>query len=220
MSVQAAVSVPARDFLLGETLSNGTNLQLRVNVVIPTGEAAIPYLWVSNIPADEVEPMLGADPDVRVVEVVERNGDITLAKVDWRTVSAHLLELIVDSNAILAQALGNEGTWSLHLRFPDQEQLAEFYHRCTDHGITLTIESIDNDGWDAGRPKLPLTDLQKETLRTAFEVGYFDVPRQGTLVDLAEELGISDSAVSQRLRRGLAGLVESTVVRDEPVEAR
>lgn len=220
MSVQAAVSVPARDFLLGETLNDGADVQLRVNVVIPTGEAAIPYLWVSNIPADQVERTLGSDPDVRVVDVVERNGDIALAKVRWRSVTAQLLELLVESNAILAEALGNEGSWSLSLRFPDQEELAEFYQRCTDRGITMTVESVDTNSWDGGRSTLPLTDLQKEALRTAFETGYFEVPRDGTLVDLAEELGVSDSAVSQRLRRGIASLVESTVVRREPVEDR
>lgn len=218
MSVQAAVSVPARDFLLGETLKDGADVELRVNVVIPTGEAAIPYLWVSNIPADQVERTLSSDPDVRVVDVVERNGDIALAKVRWRSVSAQLLELLVESNAILAEAMGNEGSWSLSLRFPDQEGLAEFYQRCTDRGITMTIESVDTNSWDGGRSNLPLTDLQKEALRTAFETGYFEVPRDGTLVDLAEELGISDSAVSQRLRRGIASLVETTVVRREPVE--
>lgn len=220
MSVQAAVSVPAGDFLLGETLNDGADVQLRVNVVIPTGEAAIPYLWVSNIPADQVERTLGSDPDVRVVDVVERNGDIALAKVRWRSVSAQLLELLVESNAILAEAMGNEGSWSLSLRFPDQEELAEFYQRCTDRGITLTVESVDTNSWDGGRSTLPLTDLQKEALRTAFETGYFEVPRDGTLVDLADELGVSDSAVSQRLRRGIANLVESTVVRREPVEDR
>lgn len=220
MSVQAAVSVPARDFLLGETLNDGADVQLRVNVVIPTGEAAIPYLWVSNIPPDQVERTLSSDPDVRVVDVVERNGDIALAKVRWRSVSAQLLELLVESNAILAEALGNEGSWSLSLRFPDQEELAEFYQRCTDRGITMTVESVDTNSWDGGRSTLPLTDLQKEALRTAFETGYFEVPRDGTLVDLADELGVSDSAVSQRLRRGIASLVESTVVRREPVEDR
>lgn len=218
MSVQAAISVPARDFLLGETLNDGADVQLRVNVVIPTGEAAIPYLWVSNIPADEVERTLGADPDVRVVDVVDRNGDKALAKVRWRSVSAQLLELLVESNAILAQALGNRGSWSLSLRFPNQEELAEFYQRCTDRGITMTIESVDTTSWDGGGSGLPLTDLQKEALQTAFEAGYFEVPRHGTLVDLAEELGVSDSAVSQRLRRGIAGLVESTVERGDPVE--
>lgn len=220
MNVQAAVSVPARDFLLGETLNDGADVQLRVNVVIPTGEAAIPYLWVSNIPPDQVERTLSSDPDVRVVDVVERNGDIALAKVRWRSVSAQLLELLVESNAILAEALGNEGSWSLSLRFPDQEELAEFYQRCTDRGITMTVESVDTNSWDGGRSTLPLTDLQKEALRTAFETGYFEVPRDGTLVDLADELGVSDSAVSQRLRRGIASLVESTVVRREPVEDR
>lgn len=205
------MSVPATDFLMGETLSNGTDVQLRLNVVIPTGETAIPYLRVSNVPADEVESVLGTDPDVRMVDVLQRDDDGALTRIEWHPTTARLLERIVESKAILVDAKGRNGSWSLRLNFPDQSQLAEFYRQCVEEGITVTLESISHGGVDGSGDHRSLTELQLETLRTALEAGYFEVPRRATLVDIAEELGVSDSAVSQRLRRGLGTLLEASL---------
>ena len=52
-----------------------------------------------------------------------------------------------------------------------------------------------------------LTPRQEETLRTALEAGYFSVPRDVTAGELAEMMGISKSALLERLRRGQAGLL-------------
>lgn len=44
-----------------------------------------------------------------------------------------------------------------------------------------------------------ITDKQREAIRIAVENGYYEKPRRATLADLAEQLDISRSAVSQRL---------------------
>jgi hypothetical protein len=61
-----------------------------------------------------------------------------------------------------------------------------------------------------------LTVEERETLRTALEMGYFEAPRATTLVDIADELGRSDVEVSQQLRRGMGTALRSTTVLDEP----
>lgn len=45
-----------------------------------------------------------------------------------------------------------------------------------------------------------LTEKQWEALRVAHDKGHYSSPRGGHLDEIAEELGISKSAVSQRLR--------------------
>lgn len=45
-----------------------------------------------------------------------------------------------------------------------------------------------------------ITDKQMEAVRTADTLGYFDKPRRADLGDVADELGISPSAVSKRLK--------------------
>jgi len=42
---------------------------------------------------------------------------------------------------------------------------------------------------------------QQEALSLAFDRGYFEIPRRVTLVELGDEVGVSDQALSERLRR-------------------
>ncbi len=57
-----------------------------------------------------------------------------------------------------------------------------------------------------------LTMTQTRTLLDALERGYYQVPRQTTLVELADMYGVSDQAVSERLRRATAKLIESSLL--------
>lgn len=52
-----------------------------------------------------------------------------------------------------------------------------------------------------------LTTKQRETLELALESGYYERPRTVDLTYLAEELGVSKSAVSQRLRTAETKLI-------------
>lgn len=54
-----------------------------------------------------------------------------------------------------------------------------------------------------------ITQRQQEAVRTALEIGYYDRPRTATLNDLAQRLGITKSAVSQRLNAAETKLVKS-----------
>lgn len=54
-----------------------------------------------------------------------------------------------------------------------------------------------------------ITDKQREALKLAIEMGYYETPRQSTLSDLANELGVTESATSQRLNAAETKLVKS-----------
>jgi len=60
-----------------------------------------------------------------------------------------------------------------------------------------------------------LTGTERETLERAVEAGYYDDPRRATLSDLAESFGISEAAVSKRLRSAERKLVTQSVGADE-----
>lgn len=106
-----------------------------------------------------------------------------------------------------------DGYWYLRFRFSDHQNVADFYQYLTDNGITdFDIHSIyeltsrsDRNGRD------DLTDEQREALIAAARNGYFDVPRGVTLEDLGEELGVSQQAVSQRIRRAVRTVVFDAV---------
>lgn len=73
-----------------------------------------------------------------------------------------------------------------------------------EHGATIHLEKlcITQAGEATETIEIPvdaITDKQREAVRTAIEHGYYDSPRQSELADLAELLGVTRSAVSQRL---------------------
>lgn len=53
-----------------------------------------------------------------------------------------------------------------------------------------------------------LTDRQREVLRAAIRKGYFEVPRDCTLAELAEDLSVDKSTASTILRRGESRLLK------------
>lgn len=61
------------------------------------------------------------------------------------------------------------------------------------------------DGRD--RPLDDLTDRQREVIRTAFEMGYFEVPREASTDDVADELGLDSSTVAEHLQRAERNLL-------------
>lgn len=57
-----------------------------------------------------------------------------------------------------------------------------------------------------------LTEDQRELLQNAVREGYFKVPREVTLVELAETHGLSDREASERIRHGLDVLVRDATL--------
>jgi len=55
---------------------------------------------------------------------------------------------------------------------------------------------------------------QAEAMRLARDRGYFKIPRDATLADIADEMGITSQAASERLRLGMAELTREHVEGD------
>lgn len=60
-----------------------------------------------------------------------------------------------------------------------------------------------------------LTNRQQELLELAVDRGYYDVPRATTTKDLADEVGLDDSTVSEHLRRAERNLITSALNRTQ-----
>lgn len=211
MSVIARFTVPADQFALGDVLEVRTGIKVRLESMIPTGDSTIPYLWVPSDDADAVQKTLQNSPLVEDVGLVDETGTETLVRVDWSAEVDGLVDVIESTEAVILEAEGRGDNWSFRLRFPDRQHLSEFYRTCLDEGIRLDLDEVNNPLGSAGGIEYDITESQREALLTALEAGYFDVPRKINLQDLAEQFGISDTALSQRLRRGLTGLLSSTL---------
>ncbi|TMT86657.1 DNA-binding protein [Haloterrigena sp. H1] len=98
--------------------------------------------------------------------------------------------------------------------FANKDAFTEFSSFWQDvAGFRLHRLVHDGDPEPAGNG---LSDRQLEALRTAYEMGYFEVPRRTSLEAIAAELDISASSVSERLRRAHTQLIEETVATTWP----
>jgi predicted DNA binding protein len=74
-------------------------------------------------------------------------------------------------------------------------------------GLAYELQSLVT----ADRTESLLTYRQRELLETAIREGYFEVPRECTLAELAETVGVDKSTASTVLRRGEATLVKAVL---------
>lgn len=58
-------------------------------------------------------------------------------------------------------------------------------------------------------PRSSLTETQRTLLRSAVQEGYFKIPRETTLLSLADSHDMSDREVSEEIRAGLDTLLRT-----------
>ena len=119
------------------------------------------------------------------------------------------LEALATADAVIERIEVTPTGWTQMGWFADREafdQFRSFWQR----NVGFRLHRLTREG-ESEPPGDGLTDRQREALRIAYELGYFDIPRRASLDDVAAELGISASSVSERLRRAQTQLIEETV---------
>lgn len=219
MSVLVRFTLPAEEFPLGEVLEAGKGGPIRLESLIPTGDATIPYLWVPTEVVEAVEVALDRSPLAEDVRVIDEIAGESLLRIRWSLDVNGIVDAIRETDGVLLEAWGTGGDWTLRMRFDDHTDVYEFYQLCADRGISLTLDELHGSSTAADDSSLGVTDAQREALLEALEAGYYAIPREVTLEELAGHLDISDTALSQRLRRGLTALLSSTLQQD-PADGR
>lgn len=116
--------------------------------------------------------------------------------------------LVSDQGALIRSLVGTHEGWEFDLRFPEKAAVDRFFEFCTARDVEYVVDQMGD--CRERNESVELTPSQRETLRVALETGYLEIPRESTLAEMGDRLGISDSAVSERFRRGVKTLVERT----------
>lgn len=208
MCVVATFTVPAECCVISRA-ATGVDLEVEMDRVVPFGGRITPLLWVSGDPRDcesFADALEDEDAVARVTEL-ERSDDGRLYKFDWASRPDGVVGHLLETDAAVLSASGSGVSFDFVIRFNTSDALSEFHERCRDSGVKLEVTGVrQHQETEENGPGL--TAQQRETLLRAYERGYYDVPRDVTAVDLAEEMGISDQSLSERLRRAHARLVE------------
>jgi len=212
MSVIVEMEVVASDFELGRILDIVPGVRIEVETMVPAGERAVPLFWVYDGDRNSFESRVRDHPAVEAVTEIDEFEDRTLYAIDWNVEFDHFFGAIVENEGHVLAATGHSDAWQFELRFPSHDSLSAFREALDDARIGFEVIRVYNPTKPDAGPWFGLTPTQREALVLAVESGYYDIPRTCTTVELAEQLDISDQAVTERLRRAIVNLVNHSLL--------
>jgi len=118
---------------------------------------------------------------------------------------------LAETEVPIINATGTNQQWTFEVRGNERTDIAAFQRRCQELDIPVTLTALHALTPVDTAAEEGLTDAQQEALVLAYERGYFESPREVTLEELGEELGITQQAVGSRLRNGYRHLLQSTI---------
>ncbi|WP_122088031.1 helix-turn-helix domain-containing protein [Halalkalicoccus subterraneus] len=200
--------VPIEQFALGTTFARVSDLYVEIErFAAQEADSAIPFVWVQAGEFEAFEAALSEDPSVEAFTTLAEFDGERFYRMNWVDEVDLVVHLLLEEDGAITQARCGGDTWHLQVMFPDHDSLSRTYEFCEENGLELTVDSIyrlDNDD----ESQFGLTDSQYRTLSTAKDEGYYEVPRETTMSELAEELDVSHQALSERLRRAHGSLVD------------
>ncbi|MDS0295764.1 helix-turn-helix domain-containing protein [Halogeometricum luteum] len=216
-SVVAAATVPAESFALSETFARVSEAVFRCEPTIECGGSVMPLLRVRTAHPAEVDAALRADPTTDGVTLLVDRGSERLYRVSWSGRVGPAIRLLTARGATVLGLDANAWRWTVRLLVRSRNALGRTLSLCEECDVPVELRSIKRvDGGTSGR--YGLTNVQYNSLRTACERGYYEVPRATRLDDLAEEAGVSHQAYSERLRRATESLVTETLLNAAPTD--
>ena len=206
MSTIAEFRVPASDTALAPTFDTVPEATLELESSV---SKTLPSLWVSGVDRESIETAFSQDPTVERFELVASTDDRLLYDVDSER-CREWYDLLLSADGSLLEGVAADGWWQFKMRFRTRDHLAETHERLEDADVTVDLVRV-TDVSSLTSTNSRLTPEQHEALTAAFENGYFQIPRQISMEELAQELGISHQALSERLRRAYGTLVDAEV---------
>lgn len=177
----------------------------------PIGDRALELGEVKAPSPEAVADTVKSHPDVLDYDQLYLGDEQSIAQ--YETAEQQLYEFLGDSSLPPEFPLTVENGWMEFDVTAPRDQFETIGDRLDAGGFEYELLSVV-EGRD---PETLLTDRQRECLGAALRAGYFEVPRECTLADVAEQMGVDKSTASETLRRGSARVLKWFLVGDDPL---
>ncbi|WP_276273900.1 helix-turn-helix domain-containing protein [Haloarcula litorea] len=172
----------------------------------PTGDATTLF-WCDGDRGATERVVAGVDSLVAATFVPDRDGTYAFLSQDDYEFAGPILDAVGASDVLFRPPVVFLDTGAVRFEaVGETAALSGFHDDLADLG-TLAIERVQAFE-RAGSPS-GLTERQRAALDAAVAVGYYEVPRSGTIADVAAELDCSTSTAGELVRKA-----ESAVVRE------
>lgn len=177
-----------------------TTFRLLTGIAVDDGAVELGEIVGGDV--DAVEDAITEHPDVVAFERLYADDERALAR--YRTTDRSLYEFLRGSSLPPEFPVVAEDGWFEFEVTATREQVQAFCSMLEDadwpHEVLAVVGDTD--------PERLLTERQRALLDAAVRKGYFEVPRECTLENLAADEGIDASTASGVLRRGEARIVK------------
>ena len=220
MAVIIEITIEAEKFSLGKVTQLTPGVHVELERLVPTGNEVMPFFWAEGENLETFERRIRNENIVEELSAVTRVGDQVLYHVVWSGAATALTDILASVGATILEAKGNS-PWTFKLRFQDHRGVRDFHNECQAAGIDFHVQRLYTlDEQQDARYSFGLTAEQQAALVTALERGYFHVPRDTTLEEIAAELDITPQAASERVRRGANTVLRSVLLEQSTADLR
>lgn len=213
MGFIAEVHLVHDDLALAPTIARYPDVTIRYEYEATTTDRTLQFVSVFSDEYAHLERAMDEDPTVSNPTRVATFENRAIYRVTVETAVEIVPDRCAESGLFVFTMTSAERGWIARVHLPDRDALTAFRTWSRDRGVSFRVTQLyDLSVSDNGT--YFLTEQQHEILLMAYYAGYFDIPRGITQDGLADRLEISDSAVSQRIRRAVSELIAATLEND------
>lgn len=215
MSITAKIHIEHDLLALVPTLRTLGEISMRVVTQGNTdpGSAVFPF-FIEYDDREELEGALADDPTVDSFELIDWMGRTGIYYIKHTEETKLISTVVTDVSGFLIHTETKGDGWIVRLLLPSREALNEIWEYANANDISMDIIEIYGNSDTNDEMSYGLTDEQRIALITLYENGYFSEPREISLNEAAGEIGLSSTAMSGRLRRGMRNLISTTIAEE------
>jgi predicted DNA binding protein len=213
MGTIVEATIPVNEFALKDTFETLPESEFEIRRTVADGGDGGTFVWASADDRERLAAALEDDATTKDVSRVAELAEAGLYRIEWASPIRFLFSLLAGSDGSILRTRGTTTGWDLRFLFLEHSGASAMHDVCQAYGLEISISRVVN--LDEANPDTQgalaeqhLTDKQRETLRLAYETGYYAIPRETSLKELAERQNISHQSLSERLRRGHEALIE------------
>jgi len=219
MSITAELRIDHERLSLAPTLRRLPEIEIRVVSEGTTDPESTVFPFVIEYgDRDELEEVLDTDETVETYELIDWVDQTGIYYIEHTPETKLISTAVTNVNGFMLHAQSKDHGWIVRLLLPDRRALNTIWEYAGEHDITVDIIEMYGNEDAGGESSYGLTDAQRIALTTAYEHGYFNEPRDVSLDAVADELGLSSTAMSGRLRRGMRNLIAATLAESDGEE--
>ena len=200
---QADLTITIPDGIwIGDISRGHPDASIRILAALTGDDGGVGLAEVTASDLPEIIADIHGSDSVTELELLERSEETVL--LQFETTNPLLLFPVQDSGVPLEMPFTiRDGRAEWQITAP-QHRLSELGTQLEEFGIPFTVNEVHQ----RIQPEQLLTERQLSLVRAAVEHGYYDTPRECSLTELAEDVGLAKSTCSETLHRAEGDIVK------------